>query len=105
MKIRSLFVAGTFDDYGGKSSKIAKQIFESAEPPNADYYNGGFFKEISDIIEEIEKYKLIYWFANVPNDKPKLVREIKRRNKTCILVTSKRNVEKGIHSKTLYIMS
>lgn len=90
--IKTLYVAGTFDDEGGTSSKIGEIIFDSIKAKNVDYFNGGFFWELEKIIEDVSKYNIIYWFANVRNDKSKLVREIKKVNKRCILVTSKRNI-------------
>lgn len=89
---KTLYVAGRFDYIGGRASKIGKEIFESLEQ-DAEYHNGGYFKELKRLMEEVGKYNLIYWFADVPNDKPKLVKEIKKNNKACVLVTSKRNVD------------
>ncbi|MFH0868795.1 MAG: class II aldolase/adducin family protein [archaeon] len=93
MKKPSLFVAGSFDDNCGKPSKIAQQVFEAVKSPGTAYYNGGSFQSLQQIIEDIEQYRLVFWFADVPNDKPKLVNEIKQKNKECVLVTSKRNVD------------
>ncbi|UCG95072.1 MAG: class II aldolase/adducin family protein, partial [archaeon] len=70
----------------------AGQIFESIEK-DFDYKNGGNFSELENLIDNIKEYKLVYWFADVPNEKPKLINDVKRRNKACVLVTSKRNIE------------
>lgn len=91
--IKVLYIAGFFDDHNRRSSKIGEQIFKAVNLPDAEYYNGGSFQELSQILEQIKKYQLIFWFADVPNDKPKLVKEIKRRHKACVLITSKRNLE------------
>jgi len=88
---KTLFVAGHFDDGFGKPSKIAEQVFEAVNPINARYSNGGSFNELFRLLENIEKYNLIFWFADVSNNRPKLVSEIKKRHKECVLVTSKRN--------------
>ena len=93
MTIKSLYVAGKFDDNGGKPSKIAKSVFDAIGPANSGSYNGGSFSELENILRQAEDAQLIYWFADVPNDKVKLVKEIKQRNKACVLVTSKRNTE------------
>lgn len=93
MNNKTLYVAGKFDDLGGRPSKLAHQVFEAVNIPASHYVNGGYFKNLEQIINNISKYKLIYWFADIPNDKPKLVRKIKPRNKACVLVTSKRNLE------------
>lgn len=89
-----LYVAGSFNDDKGKESKIAKTIFEAIAQPDTLYINGGNFTKLEELISRIQEFGLIYWFADVPNDKPKLISEIKKKNKACVLVTSKRNVEK-----------
>lgn len=92
--MKTLYVAGDFDDQGGRFSKIGDTIFQEVRRSDMDYLNGGYFFELEEILFKITDYKLIYWFANVPNDKPKLVKEIKKKHKECVLVTSKRNVER-----------
>lgn len=92
--MKKLFVGGTFNNDNGKSSKIANEVFANLHQDNFDFVNGGNVSQLEDIIHHIKDFQLIYWFANVSNDEPKLVREIKRINSECILVTSKRNVEK-----------
>jgi hypothetical protein len=90
---RSLYVAGSFNDSGGRPSKIAEAVYMGAEPPNCDYINGGSFGKIRGTLDKIRDYRLIFWFADVPNEKPKLIQEIKQKNSACVLVTSKRNVD------------
>ena len=89
---KTLYVAGNFND-PGKPSKIANQVFKIINPGNAKYLNGGNFQDLSQTLQDIEQYNLIFWFADVPNNKPKLVNEIKKKHKKCILVTSKRNFD------------
>ncbi len=88
---KTLFVAGYFDEGFGKPSKIAEQVFEAVNPINARHINGGCFNELFRVLENIEDYDLIFWFADVPNNKPKIVEKIKKKHKACVLVTSKRN--------------
>jgi hypothetical protein len=90
---KTLFVGGTFNGQGGKTSLIAHQVFNEVKTERTEYHNGGYFEELETIISNIEDYGLVYWFPNIPNDKDKLVKEIKRKNKKCVLVTSKRNTE------------
>ena len=66
-----LYVAGSFDSDGGRSSKLAEQIFEAIGKKEAEYHNGGSFEDLEHAIDHIDDYKLIFWSANVPNDKPK----------------------------------
>ncbi len=89
--MKTVYVAGKFDESGGKSSKIASQIYGQVKLEGMSYVNGGNFSDLETIIESINEYEIIYWFADVDNKKPKLVRKIKEKNKECILVTSKRN--------------
>jgi hypothetical protein len=89
--INSLCVAGRFDDVRGRESKIAKSLYDSIGI-NATLHNGGSFSQLESIVNELHQYNLIFWLADVPNDKEKLVKEIKQKNNACILVTSKRNM-------------
>ena len=94
--MRVLFVVGTFDDAGGRPSSYGDALIGSflAHGQFKSYrsINGGKFDDLIGI--DLTKFDTILWFANVPNDKPKLVREIKKINPTCMLVTSKRNDNK-----------
>jgi len=92
--MRSLCIVGTFDDNGGKFSKIGEIIYRSVKRDDMHYINGGNFHKLQETLYEIKDSGLIYWFANVPNEKQKLVEDIKKNNNACVLVTSKRNVEK-----------
>lgn len=91
--MKTLYVAGSFDDKGGRESKVAYQIFQPISEDGADFNNGGYFNELEKIVEKAADYGVIYWFADVPNDKPKLIKRIKEKNSKCILVTSKRNTD------------
>lgn len=90
-----LVVVGTFDDNGGKPSKIATEIVAPivAKSESATVFNGGNYSELTSLLSIVKCFDVIIWFADVPNDKPKIIDEIKKRNPHCILVTSKRNVD------------
>jgi hypothetical protein len=98
MKI--LFVGGDFDDGGGRTSGYCKKIgdiLKAYRDANTDVntLNGGFFDLLENIVikeDFLVKYDVIIWFANVPNNKPKLIRQIKTLHPKCILVTSKSNM-------------
>lgn len=92
-KANIIYVGGSFDDYGGRFSKIAHAVFKGIDLPGSHYINGGCFKDLEEIVREVKGYDLIYWFADIPNDKPKLVGKIKQLNKKCVLITSKRNID------------
>lgn len=97
MKI--LLVGGTFDNNGGKVSsvvdKFANEIYncllKTPESVSKLFsYNGGHFNEIEEILQEVVNADIVFWWANVPNDLPK-IRNVKEINPKCMLVTSKRN--------------
>src|SRR3989338_2194388 len=90
-KTIGLYVGGTFDDGKGRFSSIADTIYQALQPADMDYYNGGCFSQLESLIERIREYSLIFWFANVQNDKPKIVKQIKAKHSSCLLITSKRN--------------
>lgn len=86
-----LFVGGTFDDNGGRASSLVNKFYEELkELITVDLFNGGFYDSLEGIISTAEEYDYVIWWANVPNDKPK-IRNVKEVNQKCILVTSKRN--------------
>jgi len=89
-----LFVAGTFDETGGKISKVMKIFYEFLSPElseQCDYFNGGTINQLKNIALNAQKYNVAFWFPNVDNKHEKLVNRIKKLNKSCLLVTSKRN--------------
>ncbi|MFW9873050.1 MAG: class II aldolase/adducin family protein [Candidatus Thorarchaeota archaeon] len=96
MENRILWVSGSFDDNDGKSSGLSRKMYEyllnRLEIKEIRYINGGNFKKLTNI--NFSDYNIIFWFANVSNDKPKIVENIKSINQKCLLITSKRNVEK-----------
>ena len=91
-----LFVGGTFDDNGGRPSGLVKKFANAIRDVNTGTYhtftlhNGGYFSEIGEILEKCIEHDVIFWWANVPNDKPKL-RDVKTVNSKAMFVTSKRN--------------
>jgi hypothetical protein len=91
--MKTLIVVGDFDDAKGRPSSFGKEFAEEyriRETTNEHVvFNGGQFADLERIV--FANFDTIIWFANVPNDKPKLIREIKKNNPTCMLVTSKRN--------------
>lgn len=118
MKI--LLVGGTFDEKGGRRSKVIDKIYESIGkydkylnllkvPTPCDRRNGGHYNSLENILKETINYDVVFWFPNVPNDLEK-IRDVKSVNPKVILVTSKRNddgrysdgdlVQKALKSKS-----
>lgn len=91
MKI--LFVGGSFDDNGGRPSSVVTK-FSNEISKNKDIklsvFNGGYFENIESILKLSIENDVVFWWANVPNDKPK-IRDAKSINSKVMLVTSKRN--------------
>lgn len=89
-----LFVGGTFDDVGGRPSRlIEKMYFELLKDRDIEvtFKNGGFVNDLHEnILPSVSDYGIVFWFANVPNEEPK-IRDVKAINPKTILVTSKRN--------------
>jgi len=93
--MKLLFVAGTFDDKG-KMSGYAEKFHAHMKyyikiPRNYTFINGGYASELTDIVKEVKDFDVVIWTANVPNNYPKYVEEIKKVNPKCLLITSKRN--------------
>jgi len=88
----TMMVAGRFG-IGSRASSYANKLFAALDIPEARIVNGkpGPRALLNILDHEIPDEDLVFWFAEVPNEEPKLVGEIKKKNKTCILVTSKRN--------------
>ena len=95
MTAKTLLVGGFFDDGGGKPSRalvpVLHEALASKGGSTMTFLNGGHFSELERELERIHEYGVIYWFANVSNNKPKIVGDIKKHHKRCLLVTSKRN--------------
>ena len=99
--MKVLVVGGNFDNNGGRASSIIDKFSNEIcyylmkiDPENKfttlTAYNGGHFNEIEEILQEVSKADIVFWWANVPNDMPK-IRNVKEVNPKCMLVTSKRN--------------
>jgi hypothetical protein len=91
--METLVVGGTFNDQGGRCSKIIDSMFGNF--PGVTLVNGGFFDDIPAIIGNLVKnFKIVFWLADVPNDKPKDYRDIKRLYPDKIVIHSKRNTDR-----------
>ena len=88
MKNKILFVGGTWNNEGGKPSKIVNLF--SKELKNIDLYNGGNYKDLNNILESVINYEIVLWWPNIPNNLQKL-KKVKEINYKTMLVSSKRN--------------
>lgn len=93
----AFFVGGDFNDDGGRASgyvqKLSSHIKQGLSFDDFFLFNGGHFSDLLGIVQRIEKDKpsVIFWLANVPNDKEKLVEQIKKVSPKSILISSKNN--------------
>lgn len=90
MESKILFVGGSWDLNGGKKSKIVDEFAKHL--PNTTVYNGGDYNDLNRILESCTNYDTVIWWANVPNELPK-IRNVKDINYKAMLVSSKRNVD------------
>lgn len=91
--MRVLLTAGTWDLNGGKQSGLISKMYELLKKESdleIDYFNGGNYKDLENIVLTSKNYEVIFWMANVPNDLPK-VRFVKTINPFALVIGSKRN--------------
>ena len=93
--MRTLLVAGRFDEQGGLPSGYARQLGMElqAQLPGTVVVNGGWTKDVWGLTNQAGTYyDVVLWMPDLPNDLPKYVGRIKERNRKVLLVTSKRNL-------------
>lgn len=92
MKI--LMVGGTFNNDGGRASgyfaKLAAGIVEHVGI-GATIINGGTYQSLVETVDQTPDVTHLFWFADVPNDLPKLLPGLRERNPDMMLFTSKNN--------------
>lgn len=89
MKDKILFVGGDWNLNGGKESSLVRKFAQ--ELKDVTVYNGGNYNDLNEILESSIHYDIVIWWANVPNDLPK-IRNVKDINYKTMLVSSKRNL-------------
>lgn len=90
-----LFLGGVFDDNGGRQSSYIRKLTANLQDHLGNTWeiiNGGFYNDLQKVIEsKINSFSYIFWFCDIPNDKPKLVKNIYEANPNIILIISKNN--------------
>jgi hypothetical protein len=88
-----LLIGGDFDDNGGRKSGYIEKFANGLRPYHlfVKTINGGYYDELLKI--SMSECQAILWFANIPNDKPKFVNEIKSKFPKALLVISKNNID------------
>ncbi|KKN72208.1 hypothetical protein LCGC14_0413450 [marine sediment metagenome] len=93
--MRTLLVAGRFDEHGGKPSGYARKLGVElhAHLPGTVVVNGGPIEDIPRAARQgADYYDVVLWMPDLQNDLPKYVEGLKSRNRKLLLVTSKRNL-------------
>lgn len=91
--MKVLLTAGNWDLNDGKKSGLIEKIYKQLSNYNEfeiDYYNGGKYEDLQQLIDNANNYDIIFWMANVSNELPK-IRNIKNVNPFAIVIGSKRN--------------
>lgn len=90
MKI--LIVGSTWDNENGKASGLIKKLADGIQTNYylKNIYNGGNYNDLLKILNRTPEYDVVFWFANVSNDLPK-IRDVKSIAPHVMLITSKRN--------------
>jgi len=94
--VKILLVGGRFDNEGGRASGYIDKLRNAIDAlgiGTVQCFNAGSYDDTLRTLAEtvVLHYDVVLWFAEVPNEKPKLVSDIKKRHPRCILVTAKRN--------------
>lgn len=91
--MKVLLTAGTWDLNNGKHSGLIEKMYQKLKTyPNLDidYFNGGHYNDLKNLVETAKNYDIIFWMANVPNELEK-VRDVKKVNPYALVIGSKRN--------------
>lgn len=89
--MKTIVIGGTFGNQGGHKSKIITNMFADLE--NVYVVNGGHYEDLVRIYKNLGNFDVICWFANVSNDMPKELRNIKSLYPDKIVIHSKRNTD------------
>lgn len=96
-----LMVGGVFNNEGGRASgyfnKLTQAINEWIPRHSRDIdvaitvINGGTYESLKMSIDQVPGVTHLLWFADVPNDLPKLVPGLREKNPDMVLFISKNN--------------
>ena len=95
MEKKILIVGGTWNENGGKPSKLINKMFNEISKrfsaANISFINGGNYEQLKEIITQTNRFDYVFWFANVEDNELEKVRDVKHYAPKCMLITSKRN--------------
>ena len=85
---------GTYGKAAGLINKLADALYAynkiNSKFEAIDILNGGNYDSLNAILDSTPNYDMVFWFANVDNDLPK-IRDVKAVAPRTLLITSKRN--------------
>lgn len=96
-----LLIGGVYDDTSGRPSSVIKKLADSLTGALKDLQqdsswtleclNGGSYETLVNFVDNqyLDLHDVIIWFADIPNDKPKLIERLSRIQST--LIISKNN--------------
>ena len=94
-RLHVLVVGGTFNLEGGRPSgyvaKFTQALVESMPYASVVGVNGGAYGLLEAMLLDLHSLTHLFWFADVPNDLPKLLPILHERFPALTLVTSKNN--------------
>ena len=100
--LRLLLVGGTFNHEGGRSSGYVAKLGDALalQLPSAQVsvINGGLYADLAAHLDKVQGVTHLAWFADVPNELPKLLPALKRRYPALVLIASKNN-RKGLYDR------
>ncbi len=82
-------VCGTFNNDGGEKSYFGQQLLNSLGYKGI---NGGYLDDLINF--DFSKYSVLIWMPNIDNSVKKILPNIKKQNKSLLLISSKRVIEK-----------
>lgn len=88
--MKALVVGGTFDENGGKPSKIIEALAQGLSWP---VINGGTLEDLKSV--DFTSVDTLLWMPNIDNAEEKILPAIKAANPKLTLISSKRVVEKS----------
>jgi hypothetical protein len=91
-----VIVGGKWDDIKGKSSGYIAKLHDELEKQfnsKIKLYNGGEFNKLKNIIDNLND-EILFWFADIDNNKEKIIQGIKENHNKIFLITSKNNYSK-----------
>jgi hypothetical protein len=97
-----LLVGGAFNADGGRPSgyfgKLAAALANALPGAQVNLVNGGTYDDLAAKVQAVDGVTHLLWFADVPNELPKLLPMLKERYPALVLVASKNN-RRGLYDR------